>query len=459
MQIFLKRANGSALHRWAAAIPLVGAGMTLLLLALIVLLNPVTAQGGAPNQAIAPAQSDIPNRATVVVQFDASARVARSIEFSEPISGLKALELAEVEMITASFSFGDAVCSIGGVGCPADDCFCSTNYWAYSYWDGADWQGYPVGAGSSVISQTGAVEGWRWGAFGDNALVPVTPSLQSLVAFDWLAPRQTITGDFGGVGTTVEMVLAIGANRQYNTRAVDYLAAVGSAYTRSNAAAAGKLAAAMAGVGGCLPAGALTPAAFFSSTLGAYSTQSGVSAWAMIGANAISETIPASAVTYLIAQIQPDGGWEWGPGWGEDTNATALVLQALIAGGEPITSSAVISGLAYLDSVQNTDGGFPYAGGGDATSDVNSTAYVLQGLIAAGEDPRAPRWSASSGNAFDYLVAMQLEDGSFEWQAGTGSNQLATQQAIPALLGQAYPTKRQVLPVCPALYLPLVNRD
>ena len=84
--------------------------------------------------------------------------------FTEPISGLAALEQSGLDITVADTSFGPAVCAIEGVGCPADNCFCDANrYWAYSYADGADWQSYPVGASQSVISTTGAIEGWFWG--------------------------------------------------------------------------------------------------------------------------------------------------------------------------------------------------------------------------------------------------------------------------------------------------------
>jgi hypothetical protein len=445
MQTSTKFTTVPLLRRATVAIPLLGAGLAALLL---VMLGTSLAGGVAPN------------RARVVVQTGAETRLIRAIDFTAPISGLKALELTGVAVVTHSFSFGDAVCSIDGVGCPAENCFCSSNYWSYWYWggDGAGWQEYPVSAGNSVISQTGAVEGWRWGQFGDTP-APANVSLQALAALDWLAPRQTITGDFGGLGATVETVLALGANRQSNDRAAAYLGATGAAYTHSSPAAAGKLAVALAGIGACLPVGALTPAGYFSATLGAYSAQSGANAWAILGAAALSETIPAVAVASLAAQVQPGGGWEWAPGWGADTNATALALQALVAAGEPLTASAVISGLAYLESVQLADGGFPYAGGAAAASDANSTAYVVQALVAAGEAPRAPRWSQSGGNPFDYLAARQLADGSLEWQAGTGANLLATQQAIPAQLGRPFPVRRQAIPACPGLYLPLMLRD
>ena len=47
-----------------------------------------------------------------------------------------------LDEVTASFSWGSAVCSIEGVGCPATDCFCDPNkFWSYNYWDGSAWQG------------------------------------------------------------------------------------------------------------------------------------------------------------------------------------------------------------------------------------------------------------------------------------------------------------------------------
>lgn len=427
-------------------------GVTLLLgvLLALALILPLSAQDMTPTGATADKQ------ANVVVQFDAQAQLVRPITFTEAISGLKALELTELAIVTRSYSFGDAVCSIAGVGCPAEDCFCSTNYWSYWHWDGGAWQSYPVGAGSSVISQTGAVEGWRWGQFGDT-LRPATVTLQSQAALGWLAEQRA--GGLPSAGVAVEDALALGANQESHPAIDNFLAANGAAYASTSAAAAGKLAVALAAADACQPAGALTPASYFSPTIGAYSTQSGANAWAILGIIARNETAPTSAIDYLAAQQQPDGGWEWAPGWNSDTNATALVIQALIAAGKSVSSTTVISGLAYLDALQNADGGFPYAAGDNPPSDTNSTAYVLQALIAAGEDPTASRWTPAGKTPFDYLLDMQLPNGSFEWQPGTGANRLATQQALPALLGRAHPMARRVLAACPGIYLPLVQQN
>jgi hypothetical protein len=136
-----------------------------------------------------------------------------------------------------------------------------------------------------------------------------------------------------------------------------------------------------------------------------------------------------------------------------------LALQALIAAGEPISSATVISALAFLDTAQNDDGGFPYDLTPDAPSDANSTGYVVQALIAAGEDPLGARWTVSATTPISYLLTLQLPDGSFEWQSGLGANQLATQQVIPALLGRARPALSAPLQACPAVYLPQVVKQ
>ena len=69
------------------------------------------------------------------------------------------------------------------------------------------------------------------------------------------------------------------------------------------------------------------------------------------------------------------------------------------------------AGLAWLDRTQAADGGWGHAP--DAPGNVNSTAYALQGLIAAGEDPRGPRDDARGADPVGFLLAQQLPDGRF----------------------------------------------
>jgi hypothetical protein len=135
-----------------------------------------------------------------------------------------------------------------------------------------------------------------------------------------------------------------------------------------------------------------------------------------------------------------------------------LTVQALIAGGETPAATEVISGMNFLKNSQNTDGGFNYSDGWGTESDTNSTAYAMQAILAAGEDPTSSGWVISSTNPISYLLSMQLPDGSYEWMPGSGTNLFTTQQAIPAPTYKFNPLKVNNLPACPVQFMPSVYR-
>jgi hypothetical protein len=146
-----------------------------------------------------------------------------------------------------------------------------------------------------------------------------------------------------------------------------------------------------------------------------------------------------------------------------------------LAVGESVGSTAVVSGLNYLDNAQNNDGGFPYAPGVYTNtlgailplpSDTNSTAYVIQSLLAAGQPLTDTRWTTTDGsNPLNYLLDRQLANGGLEYGTSSDGNQnqkpgianlLVTQQAIPALLGQPFPLRQAALETCPNTFLPVI---
>lgn len=165
---------------------------------------------------------------------------------------------------------------------------------------------------------------------------------------------------------------------------------------------------------------------------------------AIIALKSVSRPIPAAAVDYLKSAQIADGTWAWNfsvtPDEG-DNNSAALAVMALIAAGEPADSAAIQKTIAHFRGQQNDDGGFPYISPSPygADSDANSTAVVLQALIAAGQDPAA--WVKGDANTpFTALTDFQNDDGSFAWQkAMPDPNFLATVQAVPALAGKTYP--------------------
>ena len=81
-------------------------------------------------------------------------------------------------------------------------------------------------------------------------------------------------------------------------------------------------------------------------------------------------------------------------------------------------------------------GGFAYGPGDPLVADANSTALVIQALIAAFEDPSSPEW----GNAALALSQFQTDSGGFRYLlTDEEPNLLATVQAIPAMAGMPLP--------------------
>jgi hypothetical protein len=428
---------------------IVALGLTLVTIALLGLLVLSTKEISA----------DGPDDAHVVVVFPNEQDMVRPISFTTSISRIGALQLAGFNVV----AIGDAVCSIDGVGCPgATDvatCFCADNWWAQGHWDSVS-ESWDTLTWPPPLMSNGDIGGFRWSNTAWGPPLLPGPSYEAASdGLEWLQSQQSVAnGSYGdSIGASVETMLAIGANKldpdQWRTSPIspsllDYLQAGDNAatYAAANAGRAGRLAVALAGVdqdpqnfNGLNLVISLTT--YYSPTTGSFDDFDINQAWAMLGWRAASQTVPTSASHHLVAGAMANGGWEWSPGFGSDTNTTALAIQALVAGGECITSPNIANGLAYLKSAQNNDGGFPYdpqsIWGTD--SDTNSTAWVVQALLAVGEDPTSAEWTVNSNNPISYLLSMQLADGSFEWQTGLGSNLLSTQQAVVPLLGRSFP--------------------
>jgi prenyltransferase beta subunit len=155
--------------------------------------------------------------------------------------------------------------------------------------------------------------------------------------------------------------------------------------------------------------------------------------------------VPDAAVSQLKDAQQENGGWAWdgSSATAADTNTTAFVVQALVAAGESASGEAITNALAYYKNIQNEDGGWPYQNPSDfgTTTDANSTAVVIQALIATGQDPTGAEWTTAPGNTpVAALEGFQNASGAFAWQAAMpDDNLLATIQALPALAGKAFP--------------------
>ena len=167
-----------------------------------------------------------------------------------------------------------------------------------------------------------------------------------------------------------------------------------------------------------------------------------------------------AGLQWLVDQQCPSGGWQGyvmkdvpcGPlstdfsnslaYVGEDSNTTAIVVQAFAALGQK-DDPAVHDALDYLRGLQQADGGFAF--NGFSSSDPNSTSLALQAFLAVGIDPATLTKGANT--PYSYLQSQQLdctaaaEDrGGIQapFQAGV-ANMYAAVQTVPALAGAAYP--------------------
>jgi hypothetical protein len=183
----------------------------------------------------------------------------------------------------------------------------------------------------------------------------------------------------------------------------------------------------------------------YSPTIGQYGSNVWDQAWAMIGLAAANQTIPPSATQRLAEIRDANGGWGFGTfgSFGVDPDSTGLALMALQAGGEPISATAVVSGLAYLQAAQNPDGGFPGYGGDTSAS---STGLALQGLIVYSVDPEGLDWTTSYTDPsvltwhtpIDAILDLQSPIGGFAGFSGP-NDPGATYQAVPGIAYKSFP--------------------
>jgi prenyltransferase beta subunit len=287
-------------------------------------------------------------------------------------------------------------------------------------------------------------------------------------AWRYLETQQLPNGGFPGWTpgeadeiTTIKVILALAADRRpvsfltsvSGTTALDYLETQAYSYTRDVTATllpgrVGMLMAAVAaGDGDPYAFGVYAPGhgsaglpinlvqeleASYNPATGAYSTTASPAGtvnqwWAIIGLAAAQEPVPALATNYLLGLQEADGGW--GYGRGGDVDATAYVLQALLASGHVLpTDTQMQEGLGFLRAQQNDQGGWGYWWGPDYYPSADSTAAAIQALVAVGYTPATESWAVASGdNPQTALAAFQAPDGSFSYNA------LGTAHAIAGL--------------------------
>lgn len=150
---------------------------------------------------------------------------------------------------------------------------------------------------------------------------------------------------------------------------------------------------------------------------------------AILGLRAAGQRLGAEAVTFLRAKQNPtDHGWSFDTAgkYGSDSNTTAIVVQALLAGSVSPADPAIQNGFAYLKT-QFANGGFFSFG---STPDPNSNELGIQAIVAAGLQHTAP-WSDMLTAAEASLASEQIASGP-DAGALTGGDKLFATTLAPA---------------------------
>jgi energy-coupling factor transport system substrate-specific component len=146
------------------------------------------------------------------------------------------------------------------------------------------------------------------------------------------------------------------------------------------------------------------------------------------------------AASWILRQANADGGFNFAArGSPSGIDDTGAAIQALAAAGLK-TTKVVRRAAGYLVARQNPDGGFPLQRG--AGSNAQSTAWAIQGLLAAGRDPaRIRRGGGRDGLA--YLRSLTAPDGEVRYSRTSRQTPVwVTGQALMALARKPLPIGR-----------------
>jgi energy-coupling factor transport system substrate-specific component len=176
---------------------------------------------------------------------------------------------------------------------------------------------------------------------------------------------------------------------------------------------------------------------------GSVSDQTNLTAFAVLALRAAGVTPSAKTLGWLARQRDQDGGFNFGTAGGSsDVDDTGAVLEALGSNERAVS---------FIERHQNRDGGFPSQPGEE--SNAQSTAWAVQGLVAAGTG------SAAVDRALGYLSSLAAPDGHIRYSRSsdqtpvwvTGEALMALARKPLPLAAVAVPGARHTAPTRPAV--------
>ena len=159
---------------------------------------------------------------------------------------------------------------------------------------------------------------------------------------------------------------------------------------------------------------------------GSISNQVNLTAFAVLALRAAGVSPAARMIGWLGRQEDADGGFNFATrGAPSDIDDTAAALEAL-GGASPARA------VGFVRGHENRDGGFPSQPG--ATSNAQSTAWAVQGLLASGTP------LSSLGHPVGYLRSLIAGDGHVRYSRGSDQTPVwVTAEALMALDAKSLP--------------------
>jgi energy-coupling factor transport system substrate-specific component len=141
---------------------------------------------------------------------------------------------------------------------------------------------------------------------------------------------------------------------------------------------------------------------------GSYEDWPNSTAYAVLALRSAGIANVADSVEWLREVQNEDGGWGDVAGTPSNADGTGAVLQALSP-----SSQAAKRAVGYLRQAQQQGGGFRL--GGNGALNTQSTAWAVEGLLAAGADPA--EFKRGGKSAYEYLEDNQAGDGHYRYSS------------------------------------------
>jgi energy-coupling factor transport system substrate-specific component len=171
---------------------------------------------------------------------------------------------------------------------------------------------------------------------------------------------------------------------------------------------------------------------------GSVSEQTNLTSFAILALRAAGVAPGAPTVDWLLRQADRDGGFNFATAGGtSDVDDTGAALEALAGIGGSRAAAVRSRAVAYIEGHQDGDGGFAAAPG--AGSNAQSTAWAIQGLIAAGVDPNGLH-RRGAASPMTYLGSLIAPDGHVRYSRSTDQTPVwVTAEAAMGLAGKPLP--------------------